>query len=62
MADVFSKEKRSLVMAAIRSKGNKDTELKKMSILRLEGITGSRRNEALPGKSNFVFRFALCRH
>jgi DNA mismatch endonuclease (patch repair protein) len=44
MADVFSKEKRSQVMAAIRSKGNRDTELK------------WRRNQKLIGKPDFVFR------
>jgi|GEM_PF-2200136 len=50
MADVFSKKKRSQVMAAIRSKGNKDTELKLASILRAHGIKGWRRHQPLPGK------------
>jgi DNA mismatch endonuclease (patch repair protein) len=56
MADVFSKRKRSQVMAAIRSKGNKDTEIKLISILRMHGISGWRRNQRLPGKPDFVFR------
>jgi DNA mismatch endonuclease, patch repair protein len=56
MADVFSKAKRSLVMAAIRSKGNKNTELRLISILRANKITGWRRNQRLPGKPDFVFR------
>ena len=56
MADVFSKEKRSQVMAAIRSKGNRDTELKLASILRSNGISGWRRNQKLIGKPDFVFR------
>jgi DNA mismatch endonuclease (patch repair protein) len=56
MADVFSKKKRSQVMAAIKSKGNKDTELKLISIFRANGITGWRRNQKLPGKPDFVFR------
>ena len=56
MADVFSKRKRSQVMAAIRSKGNKATELKLASILRARGIKGWRRNQKLPGKPDFVFR------
>jgi DNA mismatch endonuclease (patch repair protein) len=56
MADVFSKKKRSQVMAAIKSKGNRDTELKLISIFRLNGITGWRRNQKLPGKPDFVFR------
>jgi len=45
MADVFSKTKRSQVMAAIRSKGNKDTELRLAAIFRAHGITGWRRNQ-----------------
>jgi len=56
MADVFSKKKRSQVMATIRSKGNKDTELKLVSIFRAHRITGWRRNQKLPGKPDFVFR------
>ena len=56
MADVFSKKKRSEVMAAIRSKGNKGTELKLAAIFRAHGITGWRRNQELPGKPDFVFR------
>ena len=56
MTDVFSKKKRSQVMAAIRSKGNKDTELKLISILRANGISGWRRNQKIIGKPDFVFR------
>jgi len=55
MADVFSKRKRSQVMAAIRSKGNKDTELKLASILRAHGIKGWRRHQPLVGKPDFIF-------
>ncbi len=55
MADVFSKSKRSKVMAAIRSKGNKDTELRLAFILRAYGIKGWRRHYPLPGKPDFVF-------
>jgi DNA mismatch endonuclease, patch repair protein len=54
MPDVFSKKKRSQIMAAIKSKGNKNTELKLVSIFRAGGITGWRRNE-LSGKPDFVF-------
>lgn len=56
MADVFSKAKRSQVMSAIRSKGNKDTELKLAAILRANGITGWRRHQPLPGRPDFIFR------
>lgn len=43
-------------MAAIRSKGNKSTELKLASILRAAGITGWRRHQRLPGRPDFIFR------
>ena len=56
MADVFTKEKRSEVMAAVRSRGNRDTELKLVAILRAAGITGWRRHQPLPGRPDFVFR------
>ena len=55
MADVFSKRKRSQVMAAVRSKGNKETELKLASIFRANGITGWRRHRPLLGKPDFIF-------
>jgi DNA mismatch endonuclease (patch repair protein) len=55
MADVLSKKKRSQVMAAVRSKGNKDTELKLASILRAHAIKGWRRHQPVPGKPDFVF-------
>src|SRR6266704_3667265 len=56
MADVFSKKKRSQVMAAIRSRGNIDTELKLASIFRAHRIKGWRRHQRLPGSPDFVFR------
>ena len=56
MPDVFTPEKRSRVMAAIHSRGNRDTELKLVTIFRLCRITGWRRNARLPGKPDFVFR------
>jgi DNA mismatch endonuclease, patch repair protein len=43
-------------MAAIRSRGNKDTELKLAAMLRAGGITGWRRHQQLPGRPDFVFR------
>ena len=58
MADVFTKKKRSQVMAAIRSKGNKATELKLAAILRTAGVTGWRRHQPLPGHPDFAFRRA----
>jgi DNA mismatch endonuclease, patch repair protein len=55
MADIFSKTKRSRVMAAVRSGGNRDTELKLVRILRENRITGWRRHVSLPGQPDFVF-------
>jgi DNA mismatch endonuclease, patch repair protein len=43
-------------MSAIRSSGNKDTELRLVSLLRLHGIRGWRRGQKVPGKPDFVFR------
>ena len=56
MADVFTIEKRSAVMSVIRSRGNKDTELRLISIFRLHGIKGWRRDYPLHGRPDFVFR------
>jgi DNA mismatch endonuclease (patch repair protein) len=43
-------------MAAIRSRGNKDTELRLVALLRCARITGWRRHPSLPGRPDFVFR------
>jgi DNA mismatch endonuclease, patch repair protein len=58
VADVFTKKKRSQAMAAIRSRGNKATELKLATILRAAGITGWRRYQKVPGHPDFIFRRA----
>jgi DNA mismatch endonuclease (patch repair protein) len=55
MPDVFTKEKRSQVMGAIRARSNKDTELKLAAILRSARITGWRRHQRLPGRPDFAF-------
>jgi len=56
MADVFSKKKRSAVMAAIRGRDNRSTELAVRGMLRKLGITGWRANLAsIPGKPDFAF-------
>ncbi len=49
MADIFTKKKRSEVMAAIRSRGNKATELRMAILFRAHGITGWRRQVKLRG-------------
>jgi DNA mismatch endonuclease (patch repair protein) len=56
MADTFSKKLRSAVMGAVRSHGNRSTELLVIAIFRAHGITGWRRHQPLPGKPDFVFR------
>ncbi len=56
VADVFTKKKRSQIMAAVRSRGNKNTELKLAAILRSARINGWRRHQPLPGHPDFVFR------
>ena len=58
MPDVFTKAKRSDVMSRIRSRGNRDTELRLIALMREHGITGWRRNAPLFGKPDFVFRAA----
>jgi DNA mismatch endonuclease (patch repair protein) len=58
MADVFTRAKRSQVMAAIRSSGNRTTELALASAFRRLGVKGWRRHANLPGKPDFVFREA----
>jgi DNA mismatch endonuclease, patch repair protein len=55
MADVFSKNKRSEVMRAVKSCGNKSTEIKLINIFKIYKITGWRRNYKLFGKPDFVF-------
>jgi DNA mismatch endonuclease (patch repair protein) len=55
MPDVFSKIKRSQVMAAIHSTGNKDTELALIKVFKAHGIIGWRRNQRVFGKPDFVF-------
>ena len=55
MSDVFSKEKRSAVMKAVKSRNTKTTEIKMMEIFKEFHITGWRRTYPLVGKPDFVF-------
>lgn len=55
MADVFSQEKRSEVMRAVKSRGNQSTELRLIKIFKNVKIIGWRRNYKLFGKPDFVF-------
>ena len=54
----FTKSQRSSCMSAIKNRGNKNTELKLVAILRSNHINGWRRHEPLPGKPDFIFRHA----
>jgi DNA mismatch endonuclease (patch repair protein) len=56
MPDVFTKAKRSDVMSRIRGRGNKETELALMKLLRRNRVTGWRRHQPIFGKPDFVFR------
>lgn len=55
MPDVFTTAKRSQVMSRIRGRGNKDTELALMRLLRHHRILGWRRCHIAFGKPDFVF-------
>ncbi len=55
MADIWSKAKRSEVMARIRGKGNRTTEVRLAALFRVHGITGWRRQYPLPGRPDFAF-------
>ena len=56
VTDRLTRQKRSAVMAAIHSAGNRATELRLAAMLRANAIVGWRRNQNLPGKPDFVFR------
>ena len=55
MGDVFTKEKRSEVMKAVKSRNTKTTELKLITIFKDLNIIGWRRTYPLIGKPDFVF-------
>lgn len=55
MSDVFSKEERSLIMRAVKSKNTKSTELALLKVFRENHITGWRRTYPVKGHPDFVF-------
>lgn len=55
MADVFSKSQRSDIMRAVKSHGNKSTELKLIEIFKNSKLRGWRRTYKLFGNPDFVF-------
>jgi DNA mismatch endonuclease (patch repair protein) len=56
MPDFLTKAKRSALMATIRSRGNKDTEVALVKLFRRHKIIGWRRNQKIFGKPDFIFR------
>lgn len=55
MPDIFTKEKRSAVMRAVKPSRNKSTELRLIEYFKAQKITGWRRNYPLFGYPDFVF-------
>lgn len=55
MADVFPQNKRSQIMKAVKSTGNKSTEMKLIKLFNEHGITGWRRKYPVKGHPDFVF-------
>jgi DNA mismatch endonuclease (patch repair protein) len=55
MTDMFSKKQRSEIMKAVKSKGNKSTEIKLIEIFKTYHVVGWRRNYKLFGHPDFVF-------
>ena len=55
MSDIFTTEKRSSVMKAVKSRNTKTTELKMIEIFKELHIIGWRRTYPLIGKPDFVF-------
>ena len=53
--DTFLKTERSRIMASVKSRNTKSTELKFISLLKEKNITGWRRNYPLTGKPDVVF-------
>ncbi len=55
MTDIFSHRKRSEIMSAVRSSGNKSTEIALIALFRKNFMRGWRRNYKLTGHPDFVF-------
>ncbi len=53
--DTFSPEKRSWIMAQVKSAGNKSTEENLLAVLREHKLTGWRRSYPIFGKPDFAF-------
>ena len=54
--DTLTKKRRSALMAKVRARGNKSTELRFVTLLRRHRLSGWRRNQFLFGQPDFVFK------
>lgn len=55
MTDIWNTTKRSKVMASVKGKGNKSTELAMVTLFKDNSISGWRRHLSHPGKPDFCF-------
>ena len=55
MADVYSAKKRSAVMAKVKGRGNRSTEVVVARLFRARHLRGWRRQLPLPGRPDFAF-------
>jgi DNA mismatch endonuclease, patch repair protein len=55
LVDNFTRQKRSEIMAKVRSQGNASTEIKALQILKRGAITGWRRHLPMFGHPDFAF-------
>lgn len=55
MTDKYDKETRSRMMSAIKSHGNRSTELRMIEVLKAGKLNGWRRNIPIYGKPDFVW-------
>ncbi|WP_245958277.1 very short patch repair endonuclease [Roseimicrobium gellanilyticum] len=56
MPDIFTRAKRSDVMSRIRSRGNRNTELRMVEVFRSNGMRGWRRHARLRGEGQVTDR------
>jgi len=62
VTDKYDKQTRSRMMAAVRSRGNRSTEIQMAKLLRQNGLCGWRRHYPVPGTPDFcwpMFKVAL---
>ena len=54
--DIVDRKTRSRMMSAVKSKGNRSTEVKMARLLRIHHLSGWRRHAQLPGTPDFVWK------